>query len=206
MTREEFISILKRKRYSYLEKGNKIVVTGGNKHEDCIFPSLETLPSGVKFKNNGGVSLNSLKTIPSGVVFDNNGNVDLNSLETISPDTIFGNRIWYVHLESLKTLPLGVKFKINGGVELDSLETLPSGFIFNGGDVDLPSLKSIPRDVVFDISNSSTVFLPSLMKERKRTILAISSFAFDDWSGNIEGIGSNRLLNKMISDGLFDRR
>ena len=174
MTREEFISILKRKRYSYLEERNKIVVTGGNKHEDCIFPSLETLPSGVKFKNNGGVSLNSLKTIPSGVVFDNNGNVDLNSLETISPDTIFGNRIWGVYLESLKTISPGVEFKNQGGVFLNSLETISPGVVFKN-------------------------------RWRVRSNSLFDGF-LDDWSGNIEGIGSNRLLNKMISDGLFDRR
>jgi hypothetical protein len=28
---------------------------------------------------------------------------------------------------------------------------------------------------------------------------------FQDWEGNIEGINSKRLLNKMIKDGLFER-
>ena len=29
---------------------------------------------------------------------------------------------------------------------------------------------------------------------------------FRDWKGNIKGIDSKRLLNKMIESGLFDRR
>jgi hypothetical protein len=28
---------------------------------------------------------------------------------------------------------------------------------------------------------------------------------FNRWSGNIEGIDSKRLLNKMIKDGIFER-
>jgi hypothetical protein len=29
---------------------------------------------------------------------------------------------------------------------------------------------------------------------------------FDDWEGNIEGIDSNELLNKMISNGIFNKK
>ena len=207
MTREEFISILRRKRYSYEDEGDKIVITKGNKERACIFPALETLPPGVEFRNRGSVYLDSLKTLPPGVEFRNSGAVYLDSLKTIPPDTIFGDTIWCVYLRSLKTLPLGVVFKNGGQISLDSLETLPSGFIFKGEmSVDLPSLKSIPRGVVFDLSNHSTVFLESFIRERKRTTLAIKEYGFKRWSGNIEGIEPNRLLNKMIADGLFDRR
>jgi hypothetical protein len=151
MTREEFIEILDEKRYSYEIEGDKIVVTHNGK---VHLSSLETLPSGVKFKNGGDVYLESLKTLP--------------------PDTIFGNRIWGVYLESLKTISPGVEFKNQGGVFLNSLETISPGVVFKN-------------------------------RWRVRSNSLFDGF-LDDWSGNIEGIGSNRLLNKMISDGLFDRR
>jgi hypothetical protein len=62
----------------------------------------------------------------------------------------------------------------------------------NGGDVELGSLTSIPNDVVFE--NGGNVFLESLTGDW-----------FSKWKGNIEGIGSNRLLNVMIKQGLFER-
>jgi hypothetical protein len=79
-----------------------------------------------------------------------------------------------------------------GIVILIGLPSLPSGVEFlNMGIVYLDLLREIPPNVIF--SNSS-VYLKSL----------IGGF-FDDWNGNIEGISSG-LLNKMIADGLFDRR
>ena len=92
MTREEFIQILKKKKYSYEIEGDKVVVThGGN----VDLASLKTLPPGVEFNNGWCVNLGSLETIPSGVVFKN----------------------WsHVYLISLKTLPPGVEFKNRGNV------------------------------------------------------------------------------------------
>ena len=82
-------------------------------------------------------------------------------------------------------------------VNLNSLETLPPGVEFkNGRDVWLNSLTSIPPGVMFE--NEGDVKLESLVGEFTRY--------FSKWKGNIEGIGSNRLLNKMIELGLFDRR
>jgi hypothetical protein len=49
-----------------------------------------------------------------------------------------------------------------------------------------------------EFNNGGFVFLRSL-------IGGLEYGFFDDWRGNIEGIDSNRLLNKMISLGLFDR-
>jgi hypothetical protein len=34
---------------------------------------------------------------------------------------------------------------------------------------------------------------------------ALTGGWFDDWKGNIKGIDSKRLLNSMISKGLFER-
>jgi hypothetical protein len=130
MTREEFIEILDKKRYSYNIEGNKIVVT----HKGYVFfRSLTGLPFGVEFGNEGAISLPSLTSIPSGVEFRNKGSVGLRSLTGLSPGMKFGNE----------------------------------------GDV----------------------FLESLL-----------GGWFGRWSGNIEGMDSKRLLNKMISIGLFDTK
>jgi hypothetical protein len=43
-------------------------------------------------------------------------------------------------------------------------------------------------------TNSGDVYLRSLI-----------GGGFDDWEGNIEGIDSKRLLNLMISKGIFER-
>jgi hypothetical protein len=66
----------------------------------------------------------------------------------------------------------------------------------NGWHVNLDSLTSIPPGVVF--RNGWSVNLDSL----------IGGF-FSEWEGNIEGIDSDRssrLLNKMITLGLFDKK
>jgi len=74
-----------------------------------------------------------------------------------------------------------------------SLKTIPSGVKFkNRGGVDLDSLKTLSPGVEF--KNGGTVWLKSLVGDM-----------FSNWSGNIEGINSKRLLNVMISKGLFER-
>lgn len=96
MTREEFIRILKEKRYYKIE-GDRIVVT---RKGDVFLPILTSLPPGVEFKNEGGVFLPSLTSLPSGVVFSNEGSVRLNVLTSISPGTEFKN-LGYVDLYAL---------------------------------------------------------------------------------------------------------
>ena len=59
--------------------------------------------------------------------------------------------------------------------------------------VDLVSLTSLPPGVVFN--NVGGVYLEFLI-----------GVWFYEWEGNIKGIDQKRLLNKMISIGLFDRR
>jgi len=149
MTREEFIKVLKEKRYSYNIEGDLIVVTHNG---DVYLDSLTTLPAGVKFENEGYVNLRSLTTLPAGVKFENGGDVMLDYLTSIPPGVKFENG-GYVYLDSLTTLPADVKFENKGGIYLDAL-----------------------------IGNW-----------------------FNEWSGNIEGINSNRLLNVMISKGIFQK-
>lgn len=94
-----------------------------------------------------------------------------------------------VILASLKTLPLGVEFRNSGDIDLRSLKTLPLGVKFrNKGIVWMLRLKSIPPDVEFN----GDAYLGSIIGNR-----------FFHWGGNIKGIESNRLLNFMISKGMF---
>ena len=128
------------------------------------------------------------------VVTDNTdkGYVDLDSLTTLPPGVEFKNKgtVW---LRSLKTLPPSVEFNNGGGVNLGSLKTLPPGVEFKNREiVNLSDLTTLPAGVEF--KNKGTVRLDSLVGGR-----------FSDWSGNIEGVDSNRLLNVMISKGLFER-
>ena len=146
MTREEFIALLKKKRYSCEMEGDKIMVT----HEGNVdLGLLETLPPGVHFKNDGDVFLWNLETLPSGVEFKNDGNVSLSGLKSISSGVHFKND-GYVYLRSLETLPPSVRFE-------------------NGGDIYLKGLGWVNRNEGI----------------------------------RIEGVRNKRLLNLMISKGLF---
>jgi len=76
------------------------------------------------------------------------------------------------------------------------IEELPSGIVFvNEGNIWLDSLRRIPSGVVF--GNSGHLQLTEL--------LGLGNKPFHLWEGNIDGIEPKRLLNKMISIGLFDR-
>jgi hypothetical protein len=84
-----------------------------------------------------------------------------------------------------------VEFKNGGDVLLKSLKSLPPGVVFNNeGDVYLGSLTSISPGVEF--RNKGKDWLSDLI-----------GGSFNDWKGNIVGIGSKRLLNLMISKGMF---
>ena len=96
-----------------------------------------------------------------------------------------------VYLNSYTSLPPGVEFKNGGYVWLDSLPSLPPGVEFrNKEGVFLRSLISLPPGVVF--MNGSVVNLESLI-----------GGWLDEWIGNIEGVDNKRLLNLMISKGVF---
>jgi hypothetical protein len=86
-------------------------------------------------------------------------------------------------------------FTNSGFVRLDSIASLPSDVEFsNNSDVNLRSIASINSGVKF--TNKGDVYLESLLGEVKQ---------FKDWKGNIEGIDSKRLLNFMISKGVFEK-
>ena len=79
------------------------------------------------------------------------------------------------------------------GVDLSALTSIPPGVEFkNGGYVDLESLTSLPPGVEF--KNGEDVYLVYLV-----------GGWFGEWQGNIEGIAPERLLNLMISKGVFER-
>ena len=126
------------------------------------------------------------------IVVTHGGDVDLGSLKTIPPGVEFKNKR-EVYLTLLETLPPGVEFKNRGSVFLGALTTLPAGVEFkNKGGVSLGSLTTIHSGVEF--KNKGNVWLKSLVGDM-----------LSNWGGNIEGVDSKRLLNGMISKGIFER-
>ena len=88
MKKEEFIEVLKNRKYLYEIQGDKIIVT----HKGYVdLDSLKTLPPGVEFRNGGSVSLDSLETIPPGVEFRNGGRVYLDGILGVWLDDWEGN-------------------------------------------------------------------------------------------------------------------
>ena len=160
MTREEFIKILEKARYTYREEGDRIIITSGNS-EDVRFGLWKDIPPNLEFRNSRHVIVDSLTKIPDGTIFRNGGDV---------------------YLRDLKELSGKVEFR-------------------NQGDIFFKSLTSISPGTEFH--NRYTVL---------RSLLVFEPFGewaanhFDDWEGNIEGIDPNELLNKMISNGIFDKK
>ena len=98
-----------------------------------------------------------------------------------------------VDLGSLETIPPGVEFRNTRGVYLNRLKTISSGVVFkNGMDVWLGSLETLPSGVEF--MNGDDVHLNSLI-----------GGWFAKSGCNIHGIEHKRLLNFMISKGIFER-
>jgi hypothetical protein len=121
------------------------------------------------------------------VVLNNVDDVDLSALTTLPPGVQFNNS-GGVYLNSLTTLPSGVRFNNGGDIVLDRLEFLHPHTIFNNdGDVYLNGI-NIPREIQFN--NGGALRLPS---------------NFNDEDYLIDGIDSKRLLNLMISKGVFER-
>ena len=116
-----------------------------------------------------------------------------------------------VWLDDLTSLPLGVEFRNGGFVTLEALTSLPPDVVFrNGGNVNLRSLTSLPPGVEF--KNGGNVDLSALTSispgvefrnKGKAWLSDLIGGSFNDWKGNIGGIGSKRLLNLMISKGMF---
>ena len=106
---------------------------------------------------------------------DGRFDVILNKITSLPPDVVFNNKM-IVYLGSLKSIPLGVEFN-------------------NGGDIYLESVKSISPGVVFN-NKGRYINLESLVG---------GWLGFLSFDGIIEGIDHKKILNKMISDGVFDR-
>ena len=80
-----------------------------------------------------------------------------------------------------------------GNVDLRSVITLPPNLEFrNNGSVDLIKLESITPGVEFN--NRGAVIIRSIIPGW-----------LSNWKGNIKGIDPKRLLNFMISKGIFER-
>ena len=119
------------------------------------------------------------------------GSVFLESLTSLPPGVVFKNG-GVVRLDYLTSLPPGVEFRNRGDVDLSALTSISPGVEFkNEGYVRLDSLTSLPPGVVF--KNGGDVGLKSIGEW------------FEYWKGNIEGIESNRLLNVMIKQRVFER-
>jgi hypothetical protein len=176
MTQEQFIKILKKNNITYEINQGKIIITHG--WSIVLKKQLKSLPEGIVFSNLGDVHLTDITSLPSDVVFNNKGEVTFNSLTSISPGVVFNNE-GKVGLYYLIDLPTNVVFSNKGKVSLWNLKTIHSGVVFNNqGDVDL--------EAIID-----------------PTIRSLSLFS--SWHGNIKGIESNKLLNKMIKDKVFER-
>jgi hypothetical protein len=76
MNQQEFITILKEKKYSYKTDSNTIIV---DHYEHVDLDNLTMLPENIIFKNNGYVDLGALVGLPEKVKFENNGEVYLKS-------------------------------------------------------------------------------------------------------------------------------
>ena len=122
--------------------------------------------------------------IPPGVVFNNSGVVDI-PIDHVSDDVEFNNG-GYVNLSYVISIGKNVKFKNNGNVFLGK------------------HLNRINSSVEFNNSGAIYTFIISGMKLGD----ILDDFSYDiqvdDWQGNIEGVDSTRLMNLMISKGLFD--
>ncbi len=106
---------------------------------------------------------------------------------------IIGGLDQQMDLFYIKSIPPNVEFNNKGPIIFWDLDNISSGVEFNnGGHIFLEDLKSIPRGVEFN--NEGSIQLRSLIGDW-----------FENWKGNIKGIDRKRLLNKMISLGLFER-
>lgn len=211
MRREIFKSLLNKKNYPYIEEGDKIIVIG--RSYDINLDKIKNIPPDVIFSESiHTVKLNSLIDIPTGIEFYNSGSVLLSSLEKISPGTKFLNG-GSVILENIDSIPEGIEFKNSGDVNLENLKNLSQGVVFqNKKDLYLTRLEYLPKNVIFE--NTGFTRLSSLKSIPAGTVFnglvslrsLIKGGWFSLWEGNIEGINSIDLLNKMISEGLLDKK
>jgi hypothetical protein len=187
MTREEFIEILKDKRYPYRIDGDTIEIISV---EDVELP-VTSIPPGVKFNNWEDVYLDSLISIPSGVEFNNGGYVYLKEATSISPDVKFNNQ--HLFLRSIKRIPEDMKFIVTGAVDMPSLEIIPKGVEFTKSvtNVEINEVTKIHPTVVFN--NEKYIFAHSLC----------GSWIHHGKAFLLDSIGPKRIFNLMIKKGMF---
>jgi len=126
------------------------------------------------------------------IIVTHQNRVNLSHLTSIPPNVVFNNTM-DVDLGGLKDIPHGVEFNNGKNTYLDSVTSISPDVKFNNGwGINLRSLERIPRSVVFN--NQGWVDLTHLLGGLDY-----------DWVGHIKGIYKRRLLNKMISIGIFNR-
>jgi len=107
MEREDFKRILKEEGIPYRVEGGSLVV-GRGKWRLCLV--VRSIPSDVKFINDGDIELNFIEKIPPGVEFKG-ASIYLRNVRSISPSVRFTNRY------STVLCPLlGSRFHENGGI------------------------------------------------------------------------------------------
>lgn len=92
MTKEHFISILKKKKYKYKEEDDKIIITSGEitGMVNFGFNEIKSIPSGVIFENHGDVSIETVKILDD-IEFKNDGSVYIPGAIKIFPGVKFNN-------------------------------------------------------------------------------------------------------------------
>jgi|LauGreSBDMM110SN_4_FD.fasta_scaffold250780_1 hypothetical protein len=104
-----------------------------------------------------------------------------------------------LYLERVESIPPNTEFRSGGyssfgscNLYLQSLKSIPLGTKFsNMGGVYLNSIDNITPGIIFPHG-----FIQ---------IKPMMGIWFQNWEGHIDGIDSTRLLNKMVSIGLFNR-
>lgn len=106
MTREEFIEILDNESFSYEIEGDRIVVIHDTRFKkgkpgmnlvaskfNGEYWVINSIPSGVIFKNKGYLNLNQLEEMPDSVEFRNTGDLKLDNISTseIHSGCVFDN-------------------------------------------------------------------------------------------------------------------
>ena len=71
MTQEEFIEILDRENYSYIEEDGRVVINYGGD----VFFYMDSFPSDIEFRNEGDVWFENLTHLHHSTVFNNTGGV-----------------------------------------------------------------------------------------------------------------------------------
>jgi hypothetical protein len=113
---------------------------------------------------------------------------------------------WNVTIHHIKTLPSGVIFNNKGNVHMADLHEISEGVQFNnGGNIVLgvaPQGIKIHPSTVFNNGKGKIMIG---YNRGGRYMFNTSGDWGESWNGSIDDIDSKRLLNHMISKGLFEK-